>query len=59
MYTRAYAEIKHELQSQASHRIPNTMETKTSGRSVASFLVGGWGLSVCDAFPSKLTGNEP
>ena len=51
------AGIKQGLLSQAPHRIPNTMEPRTSGLAVTSFLERGE-RSSCDAFPTKPTGTE-
>lgn len=40
LYTPGYTGIKQGLLQQVPHRIPNTMEPRTSGLSVTSFLEG-------------------
>lgn len=56
LYITGYTGIKQGLSLQAPHRIPNTMEPRTSGLAVTSFLEKR--VYLYDAFPSKLTDTE-
>lgn len=53
LYT-GYAGIKQELLLQAPHRIPNTMEPRTSALAVTSFLQENATLSVMHFLPNLL-----
>lgn len=54
LYTPGYAGIKQGLLLQAPHRIPNTMEPRTSALAVTSFLQENATLSVMHFLPNLL-----